>query len=635
MSWSAGTPEPRGRLLDGEQHTRRGSPDLLGTPAGGSPQSGTPLLSLRRPPRPSTPSTTPVSPSNTGTPPHSGTPQPESIPSSRRSSLLPPGTDSRRGSLTKKALTGLVKDARKGIRNVTDTSMKAGQKNLFASNPFAFVKDKTVSVSGHMKDATVGASQWVASHTSKTAKAAMEQAKSGLSVGEKFTLFAVEKITTFSRKGFAHVFMFLVLAGYTALGALLFIALEAPHENEEKAEIEKARAKLIESVWESLVQNKGINFTRWEGIVTGLLKPYDNQIKHSWAEGASPDTDDRIWTFWRTMFFCSTITTTIGYGHIFPRTNAGRALTIVYAIVGIPIFLILMADFGKLFTRLLKSLFVFIKRLYRTATCKRVRKTRAVQSVKEHQSVVVPAPTPPLAVPESTSTDFEKQEEVEQGQLREREPFLSEKQKKEAMKEEQRGGDDNDEEVEVRPCCCSAWSKKLSGWCSSLCCKKVVPEDITPESDEEDIIDDNFNLPVSLALFILLVYIMCGCVIYTMWEPWSYFEAFYFIFVSMTTIGFGDYVPQHPAFMMMTTVYLVFGLALTAMCINIIQEKLTDTFRQASEKLKDSFGHIMAASANQGEEAALQEGKEVEVAEVHGNKKTEPDIVTVTYKKET
>ncbi|XP_042236742.1 TWiK family of potassium channels protein 18-like isoform X4 [Homarus americanus] len=574
MSWSAGTPEPRGRLLDGEQHTRRGSPDLLGTPAGGSPQSGTPLLSLRRPPRPSTPSTTPVSPSNTGTPPHSGTPQPESIPSSRRSSLLPPGTDSRRGSLTKKALTGLVKDARKGIRNVTDTSMKAGQKVVDSTKETSqrlivdveattkMVKDKTVSVSGHMKDATVGASQWVASHTSKTAKAAMEQAKSGLSVGEKFTLFAVEKITTFSRKGFAHVFMFLVLAGYTALGALLFIALEAPHENEEKAEIEKARAKLIESVWESLVQNKGINFTRWEGIVTGLLKPYDNQIKHSWAEGASPDTDDRIWTFWRTMFFCSTITTTIGYGHIFPRTNAGRALTIVYAIVGIPIFLILMADFGKLFTRLLKSLFVFIKRLYRTATCKRVRKTRAVQSVK-------------------------------------------------------------------------AWSKKLSGWCSSLCCKKVVPEDITPESDEEDIIDDNFNLPVSLALFILLVYIMCGCVIYTMWEPWSYFEAFYFIFVSMTTIGFGDYVPQHPAFMMMTTVYLVFGLALTAMCINIIQEKLTDTFRQASEKLKDSFGHIMAASANQGEEAALQEGKEVEVAEVHGNKKTEPDIVTVTYKKET
>ena len=57
------------------------------------------------------------------------------------------------------------------------------------------VKDKTVSVSGHMKDATVGASQWVASQTSKTAKVAMEQAKAGMSFGEKFTLFAVDKIS--------------------------------------------------------------------------------------------------------------------------------------------------------------------------------------------------------------------------------------------------------------------------------------------------------------------------------------------------------------------------------------------------------------------------------------------------------
>ncbi|XP_037778656.1 TWiK family of potassium channels protein 7-like isoform X2 [Penaeus monodon] len=84
----------------------------------------------------------------------------------------------------------------------------------------------------------------------------------------------------------------------------------------------------------------------------------------------------------------------------------------------------------------------------------------------------------------------------------------------------------------------------------------------------------------------------------------------------MTTIGFGDYVPEHPAFMMMTTVYLIFGLALTAMCINIIQEKHTDTFRQASEKLKESLSHIMAA-ASLGEDVGVQEGKEVEVAPVH------------------
>ena len=48
----------------------------------------------------------------------------------------------------------------------------------------------------------------------------------------------------------------------------------------------------------------------------------------------------------------------LGYGHISPRTVSGRIVTIIYAIVGIPLFLILLADFGKLFTRIIKFLWV-------------------------------------------------------------------------------------------------------------------------------------------------------------------------------------------------------------------------------------------------------------------------------------
>lgn len=103
-------------------------------------------------------------------------------------------------------------------------------------------------------------------------------------------------------------------------------------------------------------------------------------------------------------------------------------------------------------------------------------------------------------------------------------------------------------------------------------------------------IDDEFNLPISVAITCLVIYIFAGASIYVVWEEWSFFESFYFVFISMSTIGFGDFVPNHPMFMMCSIVYLVFGMALTSMCINVVQVKLSDSFRQASAKIGATIG---------------------------------------------
>ncbi|XP_054715038.1 TWiK family of potassium channels protein 9-like [Uloborus diversus] len=123
---------------------------------------------------------------------------------------------------------------------------------------------------------------------------------------------------------------------------------------------------------------------------------------------------------------------------------------------------------------------------------------------------------------------------------------------------------------------------------------KEEPEE-SEEQTEAQIIQeeeetDEFNLPVSLAVILLITYMMLGAFIFTLWEDWTFFESFYFVFVSMSTIGFGDYVPDHPMYMMATFIYLLFGLALTSMCINVVQEKLSAIFQMAKMRIGTTVG---------------------------------------------
>ncbi|KAF7382296.1 hypothetical protein HZH68_015215 [Vespula germanica] len=142
-------------------------------------------------------------------------------------------------------------------------------------------------------------------------------------------------------------------------------------------------------------------------------------------------------------------------------------------------------------------------------------------------------------------------------------------------------------------------------------------------------IDDEFNLPISVAIFILLGYIFIGATLYNAWEEWGFFESFYFVFISMSTIGFGDYVPKHPMYMMCSIIYLVFGLALTSMCINVVQVMLSDSFKQASQKIGATIGFEIADDDGSVKPAPPPP---VEVADIHTSIKDSESVEKIAPK---
>ncbi|CAI5441775.1 unnamed protein product [Caenorhabditis angaria] len=90
------------------------------------------------------------------------------------------------------------------------------------------------------------------------------------------------------------------------------------------------------------------------------------------------------------------------------------------------------------------------------------------------------------------------------------------------------------------------------------------------ELDWEDLVIDKTEVPVMMVFTILLLYIAFGGVLFSFIEGWSYMDAFYYSFISLTTIGFGDIVPENHDYILIMLIYLGVGLSVTTMCIDLV-----------------------------------------------------------------
>lgn len=102
------------------------------------------------------------------------------------------------------------------------------------------------------------------------------------------------------------------------------------------------------------------------------------------------------------------------------------------------------------------------------------------------------------------------------------------------------------------------------------------------EEEEEEVLEPGIPTVVGLAL--IAAYVFAGSLIFSGIQDWDTVTSAYFCFVTLTTIGFGDFYPGYnmdmgkdyvQSYMAASSIYIILGMASISMCLNLLSEEMT------------------------------------------------------------
>nr|XP_006625983.1 PREDICTED: potassium channel subfamily K member 3 [Lepisosteus oculatus] len=128
---------------------------------------------------------------------------------------------------------------------------------------------------------------------------------------------------------------------YLLVGAAVFDALESEQEKTQKAKLDGKKEELM--VAYNLTPE---NFDELERVVL-QLKPHKAGVQ---------------WKFAGSFYFAITVITTIGYGHAAPSTDGGKVFCMFYALLGIPLTLVMFQSLGERINTFVRHLLHRIKK---------------------------------------------------------------------------------------------------------------------------------------------------------------------------------------------------------------------------------------------------------------------------------
>lgn len=321
-----------------------------------------------------------------------------------------------------------------------------------------------------------------------------------------------------------HVGLYLGLIAYTGVAAAIFVAIEGPVETENQNLIYdltvRTKMNFTRFVLSPRRNPELLNSNEFHRDLEIMLSEYERVVGVAAGEGINTSTGERAikWTYIQAVFFAATILTTIGYGNIAPITPGGRVFCIIFAIIGIPFTLSVIADVGSICATVVSTIYDKYKPY--------------VQKIKKEYR-------------DWKKNRRKKKAEIGSGEALDGNTEASN------LKEE-------DEESE--------------------------------EEDDDPGGDARLNALKALAavVFISCFFALGSTMLRSIKEKWSFLDGFYFCFITMTTIGFGDIVPDIEGddttlYMLLCMFYIFVGLSFTTTIIELVRRQYAESWKKMQE----------------------------------------------------
>ncbi|GFO43276.1 two pore potassium channel protein sup-9 [Plakobranchus ocellatus] len=365
---------------------------------------------------------------------------------------------------------------------------------------------------------------------------------------------------------FSQVGMCAIVVGYSIMGGFLFRWLESSSELVQRLDIHSARRESVSELW-NLTEELNILYEKnWTMMADKIFLRFQEHVyqavKSGGWDGRDVDVAEMKWSFAGSLLYSITVITTIGYGHITPKTDLGKLVTIFYALFGIPLTLLCLSNIGSAFAHCFRFLYFHLCKSLACVGCTppstySTSKSNAKNNIGQNdRRQEMAAYSGVVVYPNSNKASSEVNSRGRGGEI---------------LKDV--------EDPEDRALTSRSKAKKRA---------KKQPVNVTTEK----VNTAEVRVPVTISLIIMALYIFGGAVLFSLWETeWTYLLGAYFCFITLSTIGFGDYVFGVGSDFatnektIICALYLVLGLSIIAMCFNLMQEEVRAKSRWLGMKI--------------------------------------------------